>query len=83
MRSINIPSEDSLAFQDLKEGNSAQVRVVIYGDEQKELGKGKVVTVVHNESELNGKIVSEPLVIDDKREDGGTTVSLIVEKVAG
>jgi hypothetical protein len=83
MRSINIPSEDSLAFQDLKEGNSAQVRVVIYGDEQNELGKGKVVTVVHNESELSGKIVSEPLVIDDKREDGGKTVSVIVEKVAG
>jgi hypothetical protein len=83
MRSINIPSEDSLAFQDLKEGNSAQVRVVVYGDEQNELGKGKVVTVVHNESELSGKIVSEPLVIDDKREDGGKTVSVIVEKVAG
>jgi hypothetical protein len=81
MRSINIPSEDSLAFNDLKDGNSAQVRVVIYGDEQEELGKGKVVTVKYNESQLNGKIVSDPLVIDDKRDDGGKTVSLIVEKV--
>jgi hypothetical protein len=83
MRSINIPSEDSIAFNDLKDGNSAQVRVVVYGDEQKEFGKGKVVTVVHNEKELSGKIVSDPLVIDDKREDGGKTVSLIVEKVPG
>lgn len=83
MRPINIPSEDSIAFNDLKDGNSAQVRVVVYGNEQEELGKGKMVTVVHNDDQLNGKIVSDPLVIEDKREDGGKTVSLIVEKVSG
>ena len=81
MKPINIPSEDSIAFNELKDGNSAQVRVVVFGDEEKEYGKGKVVSVVHNESKLDGKIVSDPLIIDDRRDDGGKLVSLIVEKV--
>ena len=81
MRPITISPDDSITFRDLKDGNSASVRVVVYGDEQKEFGKGKEVKVVHNSDELKGKIVSDPLVIDDKREDGGSTLSLVVEKI--
>jgi hypothetical protein len=81
MRPVNIAPDDSITFNELQAGNSAQVRVVVYGDEQAELKKGNIVQVVFNEDQLNGKIVSEPLLIDDKREDGGKIVSLIVEKV--
>ncbi|RAW00957.1 hypothetical protein [Pseudochryseolinea flava] len=81
MRPVNLTPDDSLAFRDLQAGNSAQVRVVVYGDDQRELKKGNVVQVRFNDDELNGKIVSEPLMIDDQRDDGGKVVSLVVEKV--
>jgi hypothetical protein len=81
MRPVNITADDSIAFNDLQAGNSAQVRVVVYGEEQQELKKGNIVQMVFNEDQLSGKIVSDPLLIDDKREDGGKIVSLIVEKV--
>ena len=81
MRPVNIAPDDSITFRDLQAGNSAQVRVVVYGDEQSELKKGNVVQVKFNEDQLDGKIVSDPLLIDDKREDGGKIVSLIVEKI--
>lgn len=81
MRPVNIAPDDSISFRDLQAGNSAQVRVIIYGDEQRELKKGNVVQVKFNEDQVNGKIVSDPLVIDDKLEDGGKIVSLVVEKV--
>ena len=48
--------------------------------EKAEYEKGKKVKVVHEGTEMKGKVVSEPILIDRKREDGRITLSLIVEK---
>ena len=81
MGSVTIPSEDTITFKDFNEGNSVQVRTVVR-DTQKEFEKGKTVTVVHLDQEAKGRIVSEPLVIEEKTEDGAQVLSLIVEKVS-
>ena len=69
-----IPSKD------FEEGNSIQVRVLVSKDEKDEYDKGKKIKVIHDGGEMSGKIVSEPILIDRKRDDGKITLSLIVEK---
>lgn len=80
MGSVNIDTEDNISIQDFQDGNSIQVRVIIAPGEKGEYDKGKKVKVVHEGSEMKGKIVSDPILIDRKREDGRITLSLIVEK---
>lgn len=80
MGSVNIDAEDNTSIKEFQEGNSIQVRVVVDKEEKGEYDKGKKITVVHEGTEMQGKIVSEPIVIDRKREDGKLTLSLIVEK---
>ena len=80
MGSVNIDKEDNFSIKDFEDGNSIQVRVDISPDEKGEYDKGKKVKVVHEGSEMKGKIVSDPIVIDRKREDGKITLSLILEK---
>lgn len=81
MGSVNISQNDSANFKDLDEGNSIQVRVTIAEDQKKDYEKGKTVKVKHMNKEVSGKIVSEPILIDDKKEKGKVVLSLIVEKV--
>jgi hypothetical protein len=80
MGTINISSSEELLFKDFKEGNSVQLRVTVSPSEETEYSKGKTVKVVYDGDESTGKIVSDPLVVRPKAEDGKETLSLIVEK---
>ena len=80
MGSVNIDTEDNISIKDFEDGNSIQVRVIIAPAEKGEYDKGKKVKVVHEGTEMKGKVVSEPILIDRKREDGRITLSLIIEK---
>lgn len=80
MGSVNISPDDKTNVKDFDEGNSVQVRVIVSDREKEEYEKGKVVTVHYGDREASGKIVSEPIVIEDKKEKGKKTLSLIVEK---
>lgn len=80
MASVNIDKEDNISIKDFEEGNSIQVRVAVSPNERGDYDKGKSVKVVHEGSEMKGKVVSDPILIDRKREDGRITLSLILEK---
>lgn len=80
MGSVNIDEEDNFSIKDFEDGNSIQVRAVVTKEEKADYEKGKKVTVVHEGKKMTGKIVSEPILVDRKREDGRLTLSLIVEK---
>ncbi|HEY0769130.1 MAG TPA: hypothetical protein VGD31_02265 [Sphingobacteriaceae bacterium] len=80
MGTINISSSEETTIKDFKEGNSVQVRVTISPNEGTEFEKGKTVKVLCDGDESTGKIVSDPLVVRPKTEDGKETLSLIVEK---
>ena len=80
MGSVNIDAEDSISIKDFEDGNAIQVRVLISKEEKAEYEKGQKIKVVHDGGEMTGKVVSEPILIDRKREDGKVTLSLIVEK---
>jgi hypothetical protein len=80
MGSVNIDAEDSISIKEFEDGNSIQVRVLVSKEQKSEYEKGKKIKVIHDGSEMTGRIVSEPILIDRKREDGKLTLSLIVEK---
>ncbi|HEY9490012.1 MAG TPA: hypothetical protein VIQ51_16860 [Chryseosolibacter sp.] len=80
MRSINIEAEDNISIKEFEDGSSIQVRVIVSPEEKSEYEKGKKVKVISEGNEMKGKIVSDPILIDRKREDGKLTLSLIVEK---
>jgi hypothetical protein len=80
MGSVNIDTEDTISIKDFEGGNSIQVRVLVSKEEKSEYDKGKKIKVLHDGEEMTGKIVSDPILIDRKREDGKVTLSLIVEK---
>lgn len=80
MQTIDVPIVDEISFRDLKEGNSVQVRVTVLNDEQKRLGKGNTVRVTCKDKSAVAKIVSDPIIIDEKIDDEHTVLSLIVEE---
>jgi hypothetical protein len=80
MGSVNIDAEDSISIKEFEDGNAIQVRVLISKEEKGEYEKGQKIKVLHDGGAMTGKIVSEPILIDRKREDGKVTLSLIVEK---
>lgn len=80
MGSVNIDTEDKISIKDFEDGNSIQVRVNVSREEKSEYEKGKKVTVIHDGHKIAGRVVSEPIVIDRKREDGKVILSLIIEK---
>lgn len=82
MGSVNIDTEDGISIKDFEDGNSIQVRVLVPKEEKGDYDKGKEVTVVHQGQQMRGRIVSDPIVIDRKREDGKLTLSLILEKAS-
>jgi hypothetical protein len=77
---VNIDTEDGFSIKDFEEGNSIQVRAAIPPAEKHDYDKGKTISVVHEGHKMKGRVVSEPILIDRKREDGKITLSLIVEK---
>lgn len=80
MGSVNIDTEDNISIKDFEDGNTIQVRAIVSKEEKPEYDKGNKVTVVHEGKKMTGKIVSDPILVDRKREDGRLTLSLIVEK---
>jgi hypothetical protein len=80
MGTIEISPNEGTTLKDFKDGNSVQVRVTVSPNEEKEFSKGKTVKVLCDGTEETGKIVSDPLVVRPKTEDGKETISLIVEK---
>jgi len=80
MGSVNIDAEDTTSIKDFEEGNAIQVRVLVSNEEKRDYDKGKKIKVIRDGSEMTGKIVSDPILIDRKREDGRVELSLIVEK---
>ncbi len=80
MGTINLSSSEGTTIQDFKDGNSVQVRVTVSPNEEQQFAKGKTVTVLCEGNEETAKIVSDPLVVRPKTEDGKETISLIVEK---
>jgi hypothetical protein len=80
MTKISIPEADTISFKDFSDGNSIQVRAVVSKAEEHSFDKGQTVTVTHQGSEANAKIVSDPIVINESTADGKKTLSLIVEK---
>ena len=80
MGAIEIPKDDQLSTKDFEAGNSIQVRTKVSSQEANEYRKGQHVTIIHDNQKLSGKIVSDPIVIDENKESGRKTLSLIVEK---
>jgi hypothetical protein len=80
MVTINISSKEETTIKDFKDGNSVQVRVNVAPAEEAEYSKGKTVKVLCGDQEATARIVSDPLVVRPKAEDGKETLSLIVEK---
>ena len=79
METINITKEETV-LRDFADGNSVQVRVTVSPSKEREFQKGQTVRVVHGNEESTARIVSDPLVVQPKGEDGTETISLIVEK---
>jgi hypothetical protein len=79
MARINIPASDSMTWEDFKQENSVQVRVTVSPAEEHDYDKGQIVEVVHQDHTAKGKIVSEPLAIEDK--NSKKVLSLILEKI--
>jgi hypothetical protein len=80
MKTVNISPDESTLYETFQDGHPVQVRVSITPGEEHEYDKGKRVKVVYESEEIEGKIVSQPLEIDSKREDGQKTLSLVLEK---
>lgn len=80
MGSVNIDTQDNISIQEFESGNSIQVRVTVPPEEKSEYNKGNRIKVINEGKDMEGKIVSDPILIDRKREDGKITLSLIVEK---
>jgi hypothetical protein len=80
MARVNIPDADSLSWDDFRNRNSIQVRVTVSPDEEGQYQKGSVVDVAHMKEEAQGRIVSEPLSIEDHAGEKKKVLSLIIEK---
>jgi hypothetical protein len=82
MKPVTIAPDDSINYDDFVSGNSVQLRVKVDEKEASQYKKGLTVeVVVHENEKLQGKIVSEPLVVSPSIEHGEKTLSLIIEKV--
>ena len=80
MKTVNISPAEATLYETFQEGHPVQVRIAVSPGEEHEYDKGKMVKVVYESEEVEGKIVSQPLEIDSKGEDGQVTLSLVLEK---
>lgn len=80
MARVNIPDADALAWKDFGDQNSVQVRVSLPAAEANDLRKGSEVEVTHMGEKAKGRIVSDPLAIEDRNSEGNKMLSLIIEK---
>jgi len=80
MKTVSISPDESTIFDTFREGHPVQVRVSVSPGEEHEYDKGKRVKVVFEREESEAKIVSQPLEIESKTEEGKKTLSLVLEK---
>jgi hypothetical protein len=80
MKTVNISPDESTLYREFRDGHPVQVRVAISPGDEHEYDKGKRVRVVFESEESEGKIVSQPLEIESKTEEGQKTLSLVLEK---
>ena len=80
MKTVNISPDETSVYETFRDGHPVQVRVAVSPGEENEYDKGKRVRVVYEKEEMEAKIVSQPLEIDSKKEDGQKTFSLVLEK---
>jgi hypothetical protein len=80
MKTVTISHDEYTVYQTFQEGHPVQVRVSINPGEEHEYDKGKTVKVVCDEQETEGRIVSQPLEIESKADNGQKTLSLVLEK---
>lgn len=80
MKTVNISPDEYTIYETFREGHPVQVRVAVSPGEEHEYDKGQRVKVVYKKEELEGKIVSQPLEIESKKENGEKTFSLVLEK---
>jgi hypothetical protein len=80
MKTVNISADEYTIYETFQEGHPVQVRVSVKPGDEAEYDKGKTVKVVYKNEEIEGKIVSQPLEIDNKASDGQKTLSLVLER---
>lgn len=80
MNPIKISNDDISTGEDFVKGNPIQVRVLVRFDNDAEYQKGKSVTVLYDNRQLEATIVSDPLVISEDPEKQSKILSLIVEQ---
>lgn len=80
MNPIKISNDDISTGEDFAQGSPIQVRVLVRFDNDAEYQKGKSVTVLYNNKEIEATIVSDPLVISEDPEKQSKILSLIVEQ---
>jgi hypothetical protein len=80
MRTVRISPDESTLFETFQEGHPVQVRVSVRPGEEREYEKGQTVKVEYDKKQMDAKIVSEPLEVNTKSEDGKKILSLILEK---
>jgi hypothetical protein len=80
MKTVNISPDESSLYDTFRDGHPVQVRVSVSPGEEREYEKGQRVKVVYEKEELEGKIVSAPLEVESKKENGKKTFSLVLEK---
>ena len=78
---VNIPDSDKINFREFGEGNPVQVRVTIPSEKEIEYKKGKIVKVIHLGHRASGKIVSDAIVIDERKDEGLKILSLVIAKL--
>jgi hypothetical protein len=80
MKTVNISSSEPTLYETFKDGHPVQVRVSVSPGEEHEFDKGKTVKVIYDKNESEGKIVSQPLEVEPKDDNGQKTLSLVLEK---
>ena len=78
---VSIPDNDLISFREFEAGYPVQVRVTIPSKKEIEYKKGTLVEVVHSGHRASGKIVSEPIMVREKKDEGIKVLSIIIEKL--
>lgn len=80
MVTIELPKEEETTYNDFKDGNPVQVRVIVPSSEEGKYTKGTTVDIARGDFKAKARIVSDPLVIGSPLQGQDKTISLIVEK---
>lgn len=79
MATVTIPESEAHTFKSLQNGASVQARTIVTQPEEKHFQKGNIVTVTFVGKETQAIIVSDPIVVNEEKQEGKKTLSLILE----